>query len=128
MTSQSLTDDLHHSLLSWQSEETATGIKFSGSYRFSADFLAFRGHFPEQPVLPAIVQLAAVRQLAERSLNKKLLTSGCERIKFRGVVGAEQVLDIMGTLIKEDKGWQVQFKLRHDTNKIADGSLMVQEA
>ena len=34
-------------------------------YRFSADFIGFSGHFPGDPILPAIAQMRTVVSLAE---------------------------------------------------------------
>ncbi len=127
MTKQSLLEDLGHALQSWNCEATPEGMSFSGSYCFPPDFPGFAGHFPGRAVLPAILQLAAVRHLAELSLSKKLLGRSCDHIKFRVVIGVDQPLDVQGSLCDQDDGWQVEFTLRSADNKVADGRLFLQE-
>jgi len=127
MSKQSLADDFGRALQSWNCEATSEGLSFSGSYCFPADFLAFAGHFPGHAVLPAIVQLALVRHLAELSLAKKLVTRACERSKFRVVVGVDQLLEVHGHLRDHDDGWQADFSLSSQDAQVATGRLFLQE-
>ena len=57
-----------------------------GTFIFPPDFSAFEGHFPDQPVLPAVVQLAAVRLLASRQLGIRLIPTGVQRAKFKSII------------------------------------------
>lgn len=127
MTKQRLADELGRALQSWACEATSEGLRFSGSYSFPPDFPAFAGHFPERAVLPAIVQLALVRQLAELALAKKLLTRACQRTKFRLVVGVDQLLAVQGHLRAQDNGWQAEFSLSRQDEQVAAGRLFLEE-
>ena len=51
-------------------------------YRFSADFIGFSGHFPGDPILPAIAQLRAVVSLAEAHSGRPLRLAAVEFAKF----------------------------------------------
>ncbi|HWS15009.1 MAG TPA: hypothetical protein VN450_02345 [Candidatus Methylomirabilis sp.] len=51
-------------------------------YRFSADFIGFSGHFPGDPILPAIAQLRTVVSLAEEHSGRPLRLAAVELAKF----------------------------------------------
>lgn len=51
-------------------------------YRFSADFIGFSGHFPGDPILPAIAQLRTVVSLAEAHSGRPLRLAAVEFAKF----------------------------------------------
>ena len=42
-------------------DETGAGV---GRYRFDETFAGFRGHFPDRPILPAVVQIMAALHVA----------------------------------------------------------------
>ena len=51
-------------------------------YRFSADFVGFRGHFPGDAILPAIVQLQVVVALAQELSGTPLCLAAVPSAKF----------------------------------------------
>ncbi|MGZ8440767.1 MAG: 3-hydroxyacyl-ACP dehydratase FabZ family protein [Candidatus Deferrimicrobiaceae bacterium] len=51
-------------------------------YRFSADFIGFSGHFPGDPILPAIAQIGTVVSLAEEHSGRPLRLAAVEFAKF----------------------------------------------
>lgn len=51
-------------------------------YRFPADFIGFSGHFPGDPILPAIVQIGTVVSLAEEHAGRPLRLAAVEFAKF----------------------------------------------
>lgn len=46
----------------------------------------FKGHFPDNPILPGVCQLQLITELAENSLAKKLLLSEAASMKFIAVI------------------------------------------
>jgi 3-hydroxyacyl-[acyl-carrier-protein] dehydratase len=61
-------------------DETGTGV---GRYRFDEAFAGFRGHFPERPILPAVVQIMAALHVAGEVWKGVSDTSlSVERAKF----------------------------------------------
>ncbi len=92
-------------------------------FMFKENFPGFSGHFPGQPVLPAIVQLAMVRYLAECVLGGSLLPVRYERTKFRAMIqpGEKVVVDINFT--KKEENWAGSFVIqRTDKEQVATGS------
>jgi 3-hydroxyacyl-[acyl-carrier-protein] dehydratase len=51
-------------------------------YRFGPEFIGFSGHFPGNPILPAIVQIRAVVSLAEAEGGKALALAAVRSAKF----------------------------------------------
>ena len=58
---------------------TETGAR---RYRFGPGFIGFSGHFPGNPILPAIVQICAVVSLAESESGKSLRLAAVRSAKF----------------------------------------------
>jgi len=50
-----------------------------GTFVFQPDFPCFQGHFPDQAILPGIIQMAAVRSLANKALNQQLVPTAAKR-------------------------------------------------
>lgn len=100
--------------------------RLSALYTFSKGFPAFQGHFPGQPVLPAIVQLTAVRLLCETLLHRSLRPVQCNRVKFRSmVVPGDQVKIHADTEEGNDERLQVRFSLTtQDDDLIASGEIV----
>ncbi len=92
---------------------------------FPADFPGFAGHFPGRPVLPAVVQLALVRHLAEEALGLPLWPESCSRIKFKGMVRPAEALCLRLELTAaEGGGWQAVFALqRPEGEMVASGGI-----
>ena len=62
---------------------TGTGTETGARrYRFDPGFIGFSGHFPGNPVLPAIVQIRAVVSLAEAEGGKTLRLAAVRSAKF----------------------------------------------
>ena len=74
---------------SLQSMTEADNGVIQGIFVFPPDFPAFDGHFPGQPVLPAIAQLAAVRLLAAKHLGRDLTAFRLDRAKFKSMVSPD---------------------------------------
>lgn len=51
-------------------------------YRFGPGFIGFSGHFPGNPILPAIVQIRAVVSLAEEECGRRLRLAAVRSAKF----------------------------------------------
>ena len=102
-------------------------LKVSANLCCPPDFPAFAGHFPGQPVLPAVIQLALVRTLAAEVLNRPLHPEKAERVKFKTMVRPDETVFVEVGLKSVGEKWQAEFRLKNDQDTIADGKLLFRE-
>ncbi len=60
--------------------------KLEATLILNADHQVYQGHFPEQPVVPGVVQLQIVKELLEKHLDKKLTINNMSQAKFLGLI------------------------------------------
>lgn len=110
---------LDHQMI--KKEEKCVGIK--GEFRFPVSFTGFQGHFPTQPVLPAVIQLTMIRLLAEQALTRPLFPSQYGKTKFRRIVEPEQniIADLKLNFTDETVDCEFQVK-QPDGQMISNGS------
>jgi 3-hydroxyacyl-[acyl-carrier-protein] dehydratase len=63
-------------------------------YRFAPGFVGFSGHFPGNPILPAIVQVCAVVSLAEEEDGKTLRLAAVRYAKFLSPIRPDEEVSI----------------------------------
>ncbi len=93
-------------------------LKVTARCVFPPSFCGFTGHFPGNPILPAIVQLATVRSLAEQALQKRLLPETYSRTKFRSMVRPNQEIFLQLDMTTSPNGCRGKFALRSETDII----------
>mgnify|MGYP001056837002 CR=1 FL=1 len=98
-------------------------LQVRATARFPESFVGFAGHFPKAPVLPAIVQLAAVRLLVEQTVQQHLEGERFSRTKFRGMVGPAEDIFFQLKIDGTSDGWQGKFKITSEAmTTISSGS------
>ena len=61
-----------------------------GRFRFLPGFKGFEGHFPGNPILPAVVQMLAAQVLIEQSVARPLVLRRVVNAKFRQQIRPEE--------------------------------------
>jgi 3-hydroxyacyl-[acyl-carrier-protein] dehydratase len=90
---------------------------------FPATFSGFKGHFPQKPILPAVIQLATVRCIAELALKHPLQVKEYSRTKFKAMISPNEEVLFHLSLGKITTGIQGKFKiLSQDQKTIASGN------
>lgn len=114
----SLADDI--------SAATISFVDGTARLRFSGDEVFFRGHFPDGPVLPAVVQVAAAVQFAGRVLGRQVRLAEVTRSKFMHPTGPgrELVLIVVCDSV-EDGRTRVKAILRDGDRDVAELSLRI---
>ena len=64
-------------------------------YRFAPGFIGFSGHFPGNPILPAIVQVCAVVALAEEECGNALRLAAVRSAKFLSPIRPDEEVAIV---------------------------------
>jgi 3-hydroxyacyl-[acyl-carrier-protein] dehydratase len=110
---------------SYQNNEEDSS-KITGTYHYSPDFPVFQGHFPEQPILPALVHIASVRHLMEQALQCKLRSGEIQKTKFSKAVTPGQQVNLDLQVKKEPEGaYTVDFSIFMEKNTVARGIVIL---
>ncbi len=61
---------------------------------FGSDFVGFSGHFPEFPILPAILQVLLAQMVAEKIVSAPVRLASLTRAKFRQQIKPDDQIDV----------------------------------
>ncbi|MCA8917928.1 MAG: hypothetical protein KDB68_05605 [Planctomycetes bacterium] len=115
-----LTKDLDAATLAFDAEAGSARLRFSG------DELFFKGHFPEGPVLPAVVQVAAAVHFAGRALGREVRLAEVSRAKFMNPTGpGRELVMAMSLESGEDGRTKVKASIRDAGKEVAELTLRV---
>ena len=62
----------------------------------------YNGHFPNQPVVPGVIQLQIVKELLEQSLGKKLFIVNFQRVKYLKPIVPTNTPQLVFTIIVKE--------------------------
>jgi 3-hydroxyacyl-[acyl-carrier-protein] dehydratase len=74
-------------------------------FRFGREFVGFAGHFPGDPILPAVAQLAAVISLAEDLAGTPLRLVAVDTAKFMSPVRPDEEVEVAVTRRASAPDW-----------------------
>ncbi len=63
--------------------------KISAQLFVNKDNEIFKGHFPNNPVMPGVCMIQIIKELTEKALNKKLFMQKASNIKFMALINPE---------------------------------------
>jgi 3-hydroxyacyl-[acyl-carrier-protein] dehydratase len=80
----------------------------------------FKGHFPDQPVLPGACQLQMVREVLENALETQLKLIKADNLKFMSLVDPEKIdlLNLNITYKQDDQNLKVSAIMMTDGTTI----------
>ncbi len=125
-TAISLTKAIANCCTNWsgRSAQHPDSLQVVGTFIFPTDFPAFVGHFPGKPVLPAIMQLAAVTHLAGLALGTDIRAQHYHRTKFRAMIQPGDEIHIELKMDYSGSAWTGVFSLRNTTEVlVSSGSV-----
>ena len=68
------------------------------------DHEIFKGHFPDNPVMPGVCMIQIIKELTEKALNKKLFMEKSTNIKFMALINPEENSAlVLNLVIKEEE-------------------------
>ena len=78
------------------------------------DHEVFKGHFPDNPVMPGVCMIQIIKELTEKALDKKLFMEKSSNIKFMALINPE----VNNTLVLnlDIKSEDDVFKVKNITN------------
>lgn len=90
---------------------SGNGESFSMQFTFEPDFIGFEGHFPDKPVLPAMVQLMTGAVASSQAAGKHLAARKVSRAKFLKPVLPGTPVEVHGTLNETEDGYTAAIKI-----------------
>jgi len=73
------------------------------------DLLAFDGHFPNEPILPGIVQISIARELVEKALDSRVEMKEVQRARMSELILPNDDIQIKMTLSEETENlWRAK--------------------
>lgn len=116
----SLAEELEAATLAFDAEAGSASLRFSG------DELFFKGHFPDGPVLPAVVQVAAAVHFAGRILGRGVRLAEVSRAKFMNPTGpGRELLMAVAPEAETDGRVKVKASIRDAGKEVAELTLRV---
>jgi 3-hydroxyacyl-[acyl-carrier-protein] dehydratase len=102
------------SLCAVRTDETGT---LEGRYLFTGEFAGFAGHFPDYPILPAVVEILTVVALVGEAAGRRLRLVAVEDAKFLSPVRPDQ------ELLVRCRERSVKGKLCHEAQLTVGGTI-----
>ncbi len=88
----------------------------------------YKGHFPGQPVVPGVIQIQILRELAEKALEKKLFISEVTSAKYLNmIVPAHEPVLIEITLKPAETGFKLNGLIKNKTTVYSKIKMVVLE-
>jgi 3-hydroxyacyl-[acyl-carrier-protein] dehydratase len=84
--------------------------EITNEYCFDQNFIGFSGHFPEYPILPAVVQLIVAQLLIEEQKGHKIRVKSIEKAKFLSEIKPDEKITVQ--CIDADKNENQRSKVK----------------
>lgn len=94
-----------------------SGGKITAAYRLPASFPGFKGHFPGNPICPAVVQSRVALLTLERAENIRYRLEGVSNAKFINPLGPDQLFTV--ELTERPDGESFDARLERDGQPVA---------
>ena len=93
------------------------------SFCFDQDFIGFSGHFPDYPILPAVLQVLLAQLLAEQVIGLPLAVISLTRAKFTQQLRPGDQIDVRLSCREMEGGWHCASELQVSGQRAASFTL-----
>jgi len=97
------------------------------SFCFDAGFVGFSGHFPDYPILPAVLQVLLAQLLAETVMGSTLAVVALNRAKFMRQVRPGDQIDISVTCREKNSQLHCMSELSAAEQRVASFTLVLKQ-
>ena len=84
---------------------------FSAQFAFSSNFIGFKGHFPDKPILPGVCQIQCILVLLSKALKKNIILSSIKKIRFLNTVLPEETILLSGFAELQGENLEAKFQI-----------------
>ena len=93
------------------------------SFCFDQNFIGFAGHFPDYPILPAVLQVLLAQLLAEQVIGLPLAVISLTRAKFTQQLRPGDQIDVRLSCREMEGGWHCISELQVSGQRAASFTL-----
>lgn len=86
------------------------------SVRFNSAHEIFKGHFPQQPVVPGVCMIQIIKELLQSHLNQTFVLRSTGQVKFLQLVLPHMSPGLSIRWIEEGSGFSVTASFRSETD------------
>jgi len=97
-------------------------IKVTGSITLSPQISGFKGHFPEEAIFPAVMQLTMVRLLCSEACGLALENQSIGRTKFSWIIRPNEVIQVEIELSENAGSYRAQFRFINNSHQASSGT------
>lgn len=102
-------------------------INISTGFLLPGSLPVFSGHFPEQPVFPAVIQLSLVRLICSQTIQKRLANISVGKTKFSYVIRPEDEIRLKIVLSENQTGHEAKFQYYNHGKLASTGTVSYKE-
>lgn len=86
------------------------------SVKLNAAHEVFKGHFPGSPVMPGVCMIQMIKELTERTMNKKLFLNVASNVKFMAIIDptVNETIDLTLNIIEAEDSVKVKNVTSYD--------------
>ena len=84
-------------------EKSVANNNLQAMIHFDATHEIFKGHFPEQPVVPGVCMMQTFTEMLEQALGKKMQLQKADQMKFLAVINPLENADVNIEFTFEEK-------------------------
>jgi 3-hydroxymyristoyl/3-hydroxydecanoyl-(acyl carrier protein) dehydratase len=99
--------------------------EISADIHVPSDSPWFDGHFPGDPILPGVAQIAMVFDAIRKAYNRELKLSGVRRVRFKGIIRPDDRLNIIAAPLKQETG-SYSFRILIQDETVCSGVMAVE--
>ena len=87
----------------------------------------YKGHFPEQPIVPGVIQVQLLRELLEQALNKKFIIKEVVSAKYLNIIIPDDKLLVVELTFKPfEDGFKLNGVIKNDERIFCKVKMIVQ--
>ena len=84
--------------------------KATAKITINKDHIVFKGHFPDNPVMPGVCMIQIIKEITEKIVNKTLFMQSANNIKFMAIINPflTPELELQLEIIETEEGFKVK--------------------
>tara|TARA_B110000259_G_scaffold136773_1_gene154063 strand:- start:8083 stop:8454 length:372 start_codon:yes stop_codon:yes gene_type:complete len=89
---------------------TVVDTKATANIMINKDHIVFKGHFPDNPVMPGVCMMQIIKEITEKIVDKTLFMQSASNIKFMAIINpfVTPELELQLDIIETEGGFNVK--------------------